>query len=157
VTNNVRFLATSRLRVCAAAGKPLLARATLDWRAILMPAIAAPILIPCHAPTRCELAQAAAARPQPLSGGGAVQVGGCLRPGQGKRMRTAASHVSRLFASVSTAALLLPSTRHSPGAAYDPTEVVPAKKDHVLPVAPRVPLHPEGVWPKLLRGLAAPY
>ncbi len=32
----------------------------------------------------------------------------------------------------------------SPGAAYDPTEVVPAKKDHVLPVAPRVPLHPEG-------------
>ncbi|KAL4445780.1 hypothetical protein ABPG77_008979 [Micractinium sp. CCAP 211/92] len=32
----------------------------------------------------------------------------------------------------------------SPGAAYDPTEVVPAKKDHVLPVAPRVALHPEG-------------
>lgn len=32
----------------------------------------------------------------------------------------------------------------SPGAGYDPTEVVPAKKDHVLPVAPRVALHPEG-------------
>ncbi|KAI3438574.1 hypothetical protein D9Q98_001000 [Chlorella vulgaris] len=35
-------------------------------------------------------------------------------------------------------------TLFSPGAAYDPTEVIPAKKDHVLPVAPRVPLHPEG-------------
>ncbi|EFN57696.1 hypothetical protein CHLNCDRAFT_57228 [Chlorella variabilis] len=32
----------------------------------------------------------------------------------------------------------------SPGAAYDPTEVIPPKKDHVLPVAPRVPLHPDG-------------
>ncbi len=38
----------------------------------------------------------------------------------------------------------LPPTSDSPGAAYDPTEVVPAKKDHVLPVAPRVALHPEG-------------
>lgn len=35
-------------------------------------------------------------------------------------------------------------TPNSPGAAYDPTQVMPAKKDHVLPVAPRVPLHPEG-------------
>ena len=32
----------------------------------------------------------------------------------------------------------------SPGAAYDPTVVIPVKKDHVLPVAPRVALHPEG-------------
>jgi hypothetical protein len=32
----------------------------------------------------------------------------------------------------------------SPGAAFDPTEVTPPKKDHVLPVAPRVPLHPDG-------------
>lgn len=31
----------------------------------------------------------------------------------------------------------------SPGAAYDPTEVIPPKKDHVLPVAPRKPLHPD--------------
>lgn len=34
----------------------------------------------------------------------------------------------------------------SPGAAYDPIEVVPAKKDHTLPVAPRVALHPEGAF-----------
>lgn len=39
---------------------------------------------------------------------------------------------------------LAPPLYCSPGAAYDPSEVVPAKKDHVLPVAPRVPLHPEG-------------
>lgn len=41
----------------------------------------------------------------------------------------------------------------SPGAAYDPTCVTPAKKDHVLPVAPRVPLHPEGA--RRIRGSLA--
>ncbi|GAB4823838.1 hypothetical protein N2152v2_010884 [Parachlorella kessleri] len=29
----------------------------------------------------------------------------------------------------------------SPGAAYNPVETVPLKKDHVLPVMPRVPIH----------------
>lgn len=29
----------------------------------------------------------------------------------------------------------------SPGAAYNPVDTVPIKKDHVLPVMPRVPIH----------------